>query len=268
MATDALQFAVLGSRREIDAAQAELHTRGWVDFGSRAQRSRLASVVRRARQDNPLPDPVKSWDVLRTLEAVVSSIPADLPILDLGSVACPVLPCLHELGYNDLHGIDLDRRVTHMPHAEQIDYRIADMTATPWPDDTFAAITAVSVIEHGFDGDALLSEVARLLRPGGSFMFSTDYWPQKLSTDGVRLFGLDWQIFSSQDIEVMLGRAREYDLHPLTDPKAVLNAPPATGEASRPVCYKGRCYTFLYGALMLGLSQARGSSPHPLVSHP
>jgi len=259
MASNALQFAVLRSRREIAAAQAELHTRGWVDFGSRAQRSRLASALRRAlRQDKPLPDPVKSWDVLRTLEAIVSSTPPDSPILDLGSVACPVLPCLHELGYSNLHGIDLDRRVTHMPHADQIDYRVANMTATPWPDDTFAAITAISVIEHGFDGDALLSEVARLLRPGGSFIFSTDYWPQKLSTDGVRLFGLDWQIFSSQDVEVMLACAREHDLHPLENPTEVLHAQAAIGEASRPVRFKGRGYTFLYGALMLGLSPARG----------
>jgi SAM-dependent methyltransferase len=259
MASDALQFDVLRSRREIVAAQAELHARGWVDFGSRVQRSRAASALRRVlRRDRPLPDPIKSWDVLRALEATLSSTAADLPILDLGSVACPVLPCLHELGYGNLHGIDLDRRIAQMPHAEQIDYRIADMTATPWPDDTFAAITAISVIEHGFECDALLSEVARLLRPGGSFIFSTDYWPQKLSTDGVRMFGLDWQIFSSQEIEAMLARAREYDLRPRKDPTVLLNTPPLDGEAARPVSCKGRHYTFLYGALTLESSPARG----------
>jgi SAM-dependent methyltransferase len=245
-----LRFDVLRSRDDIRAATGELRRRGWVEFGSPLSRSRPAAALRRLRgRPNLAPDPVKSWDVLRALEALTETTAPDLPVLDLGSVACPVLPCLHRLGYRDLHGVDLDPRVRRMPFSQEIDYRTADMTAVPSPDGSFAAITAISVIEHGLRQDALLDEVARLLRPGGAFVFSTDYWPAKIPTDGVRLFGLDWRIFSVQEIDALLDAARERDLHPVGDPGAVLRAPPPAGRR-RPVSYEGRGYTFLYGALV------------------
>ncbi len=259
MSAERLRFDVLRARDDVRAAAAELRRRGWVDFGSTLERSRAAAAVRRALGRSPLPDPLKSWDVLRALEAVVQTTAPRQPVLDLGSVACPVLPCLHRLGYRDLHGVDLDPRVAVMPFAREIDYRAADMTATAWPDESFAAITAISVIEHGLHRGALLDEVARLLRPGGAFVFSTDYWPEKISTDGVRLFGLDWRIFSAREVEALLAAARERDLHPVGDPLAVLRAPLANGRATRPVSYAGRDYTFLYGALVRGASTIPGS---------
>jgi len=250
---DALHFALLNGRGDVLEAMTELRGRGWVNFGTALQRSRPASVLRRVLgRENMLPDPIKSWDVLRALEALRETTAPDLPVLDMGCVACPILPCLHDLGYGDLHGVDLDPRVGNMPLSDRIDYRTADMTRTPWPDGTFAAITAISVIEHGFDQDALLCEVSRLLRPGGVFIFSTDYWPQKLSTDGVRMFGLDWRIFSSQEIEEMLDAARARELCPLEDPSAVLRAPRSDPAGSRPISCRGRSYTFLYGALVRG----------------
>lgn len=198
-----------------------------------------------------LPHPIKSWDFLRAFEGVTAVTGPDMPVLDMGSVTCPILPGLHRLGYRDLHGIDLDPRVANMPFAGQIDYRTGDMTDTPWADGTFAAITAISVIEHGFNRDALLAEVARLLRPNGVFLFSTDYWPVKLHTSGVHLFGLDWQIFSAEEIKTMLGAAREHGLCPFADPTVALDRrPPAAIETDRPISYEGRHYTFLYGALV------------------
>ncbi len=253
MTSERLRFDVLRSRDDVRAAADELRRRGWVSFGSPLARSRPAAALARVLGRPSLaPDPIKSWDVLCALRALTETTAPDLPVLDLGSVACPVLPCLHRLGYRDLHGLDLDPRVRRMPFADAIDYRVADMTAAPWGDGSFAAITAISVIEHGFDQGALLDEVARLLRPGGAFVFSTDYWPAKISTDGARLFGLDWRIFSAAEIEALLDGARERDLHPVGDPRAVLRAPLADGPRRPPISYAGRDYTFLYGALVRG----------------
>jgi SAM-dependent methyltransferase len=251
-AAERLRFDLLTSREEIKQATGELSRRGLVQFGSAASRSRPAAALRRVLGlTNLAPDPIKSWDVLKVLEAVIETTSPGSPVLDLGSIACPVLASLHSLGYSDLHGVDLNPRVRDMPFADQIDYRMADMNATPWPDGTFAAITAVSVIEHGLDQDALLDEVARLLRPGGVFIFSTDYWPEKISTDRMRLFGLDWRIFSAAEIEDLLLSARERDLHPMGEPSLVLSAPVPSASGT-PISFAGRNYTFLYGAFVRG----------------
>jgi SAM-dependent methyltransferase len=252
-AAELLRFDVLRSREEMRTAADELTRRGWVSFGSTLSRSMpLAALRRLLGRPSLAPDPMKGWDVLKILEAVTATTSPTSAVLDMGSVACPVLAALHRLGYRDLHGVDLDPRVSEMPLATEIDYRRADMTATPWSDGAFAAITAVSVIEHGFDQDALLDEVARLLRPGGVFIFSTDYWPQKISTAGIRLFGLDWRIFSAAEIVELVGAAGERKLHPIADPGSVLRAPIADRASRPPVSYKHRDYTFLYGAFVHG----------------
>jgi SAM-dependent methyltransferase len=248
-----LHFDVLRRREEIELAKNELSRRGWVSFGSPLNRSLPVAALRRLVGRSSLaPDPIKCWDVLKILEAVSDTTETDAPVLDLGSVACPVLAALHRLGYRDLHGVDLNPRVLRMPFAGEIDYRTADMTATPWPDGAFAAITAVSVIEHGFDPGALLDEVARLLRPGGVFVFSTDYWPEKISTDRVRLFGLDWRIFDAEEIEELIDAAGERGLCPVGDRASTLRAPVANGASRPPVSFHHRNYTFLYGALVRG----------------
>jgi SAM-dependent methyltransferase len=163
----------------------------------------------------------------------------------MGSVGCAILPALHRLGYRDLHGIDLNPQVCDMAHADAIDYVVGDLTRTPWPDGHFAAITSISVIEHGVDDDALLAEVARLLRSGGVFLFSTDYWPAKIDTSGIQLFDLDWRIFSAEDIDAFVAAAKKRGLHPVGDHRA-----PIASAASKPIHFADRDYTFLSGALV------------------
>jgi len=244
-----LDFAVLQRRSEIDAAARELERRGLLpDRPGPAPRA-VARLGRILGRSNPavdlFPDPIKSWDVLRTIEAVSSSVKRGDPVLDVGSVASAVLPCLHALGYSSLTGIDLDERVRSMFHADEIEYAVEDLTQTSRPDGSFAAVTAVSVIEHGVEDEALLAEVARLLRPGGIFVFSTDYWPRKVRTDGMQLFGLPWRIFSADEVEELLERAARRGLSPTSDPRSSLR------EVSEPtIRFAGRSYTFLYGALV------------------
>jgi SAM-dependent methyltransferase len=244
-----LEFAVLQRRADIEEARAELERRKLLPPRPSAATRHVARFARRLGRPNPAvdlyPDPIKSWDVLRTIEAVSSSVASDDPVLDVGSVASAVLPCLQSLGYKKLTGIDLDERVEGMLHSEKIEYSVEDLTRTTRPDGSFAAITAISVIEHGVEGDALLAEVARLLRPGGLFVFSTDYWPEKVDTDGVRLFGLPWRIFDAQEIEALVERAQRFGLSPTSDPSSLIRA-----VDERPVRFKGRSYTFAYGVLV------------------
>ena len=192
------------------------------------------------------PDPIKSWDVLRTIEAVSSSVEREAPVLDVGSVASAVLPCLHALGYRKLTGIDLDERVESMLHADEIEYAVEDLTRTTRPDGSFAAITAISVIEHGVEDEALLAEIARLLRPGGIFVFSTDYWPEKVDTDGVLLFRPSLADLQRGGDRGAAGACRSVRaLHRVSDPRSRIRE-----VDERAVRFGGRSYTFLYGVLV------------------
>lgn len=248
-ATDSsLRFAVLPSRAEASTAEAQLRSRGLMPAPSRARlaSSRVRAALRLPDPSAELrPDPLKSWDVLRTIDAITTCVERDEAVLDIGSMACAILPALHRLGYRRLFGIDLDERVLTMPFADEVDYSVRDLTRTGFDSGSFSAITAISVIEHGVPEEEMLQEVARLLHPGGLFLFSTDYWPEKIDTSGIELFGLPWRIFSADEIEAFVTRAEAHELRPVAEPGSALRA---VGE--RPVHFADRSYTFLHGALV------------------
>jgi SAM-dependent methyltransferase len=105
--------------------------------------------------------------------------------------------------------------LSKMPYSDQIRYEISDFMKTPFQDASFRAITAISVIEHGFCSDALLKELSRLLMPGGFFIASFDYWPEKIDTSTIKLFGMDWRIFSERDLNDFVQEASEYGFSPV-----------------------------------------------------
>jgi SAM-dependent methyltransferase len=186
-------------------------------------------------------DQTKSWDVLETLRFIETHVSKTEPILDIGAFASEMPLALHKLGYCDLHGIDLNPKVAEMPESEEIDYRIGDFMQTPFQDHSIAAITAVSVIEHGFDGPRLLAEVSRLLKKDGYFIGSFDYWPEKIDTNGVRFFGMDWRIFSREDVLEFCKSGEAVGLRPVGDLAFEAN--------NRVITCAGQQYTFAWLAL-------------------
>jgi SAM-dependent methyltransferase len=157
----------------------------------------------------------KSWDVLRTLEFLEQHVDKTTPILDLGAHSSEILLGLRKMGFSDLTGIDLDPGVTRMPYRESIKYVTGDFTQTAFPAEAFEAITAISVLEHGFCGPMVFGEVSRILRTGGYFIGSTDYWPEKISTRGVTLYGCDWRIFSKEEVLELIEEAGKHGLVPV-----------------------------------------------------
>jgi SAM-dependent methyltransferase len=188
-----------------------------------------------------LGDIVKSWDVLKTASFLKWRLPQETPILDIGAYASEILCTLHSLGYKSLTGVDLNPHVKEMPFADHIRYEVADFMATPFPDGLFGAITAISVIEHGFQSERLLREISRLLRPGGYFIASFDYWPEKVDTTGVDIFGMDWRIFSKAEVLAFVEEAHTYGLSPCGE--IDLEA----GEKT--IHWGGKDYTFAWLAL-------------------
>jgi SAM-dependent methyltransferase len=131
-------------------------------------------------------------------------------VLDIGAYSSEILCVLHRLGFSRLIGIDLNPNIRHMPYSDSIRYEVGDFLRTPFPDRSFDVITSISVIEHGFDAPALLGEMSRLLAPGGCFVASFDYWPDKIVTRGTRFFGMDWCIFSREEVAAFVALAADY----------------------------------------------------------
>lgn len=159
-------------------------------------------------------DELKSWDVLTTLEFIESALPKHAAILDIGSYASEVPVSLARLGYSNVAAIDLNPDLRYMPCQHKIRYQVGNFMASPFAAATFDAVTATSVIEHGYDPARLFAEVSRILRPGGYFLASMDYWPDKIDTDGQRIFDMSWTIFSKEDILDLVEQAQSFGLMP------------------------------------------------------
>jgi SAM-dependent methyltransferase len=180
---------------------------------------RLAKLMRRIGLPKGLPvgDMVKSWDVARTLDFIDTHLPKDARILDLGAFCSEVPVSLAKMGFTGVHGVDLNPNVTTMPHADRVQYSVSDFMSTPFSQASFDAVTAISVIEHGYEPERLFAELGRLLRPGGYFIASFDYWPEKIDTGNTRFFDMYWLIFSERDVTAMLEVAKRHGLSPAGD---------------------------------------------------
>ena len=206
-----MTFEVLCNKSQIAAARSILKRRG-LSFATPGwkqwlQQRGMASGFR-------IGDELKSWDVLKTIEFIESYTAKDAAILDIGAFASEVPLILHQLGRSNICGVDLNPRLLQMPFSGEVDYRISDFMRTPYPDAKFSAITAISVIEHGFDAEKLACEVGRLLKPRGFFIASMDYWSDKLSTDNIKLFDMSWTIFSAAEIRSFVELASQHGLQP------------------------------------------------------
>jgi SAM-dependent methyltransferase len=233
-----MALQILKTSDENITARCELRRRG-IDCTSR----RLAGLLRRYGILNGLNigDVKKSWDVLKTVKLLEGVLTLADPVLDIGAYCSEILPILNRLGHTDLTGIDLNENIREMPSNETICYQVGDFCQGPFPDGSFAAVTAISVIEHGFDSNRLLSEVSRLLRPSGYFIASVDYWSEKIDTSGIKAFGLDWMIFSKADIENLFNEAARFGLLPVGEMDF------ATEQA--PISWLGKSYTFAWFVL-------------------
>jgi SAM-dependent methyltransferase len=216
---------VLATRAQNIHAREEMRRRG-LDFVT----PKFFRALRKTRllKGANVGDPNKSWDVLKTVEFLERNHSRTSAILDIGAYASEVLCSLHKLGFSDLSGIDLDPRVTYMPYADHVKYLIGDFMSTPFPPCTFQAITAISVLEHGFKGSKVFSEVSRILAPGGHFLGTIDYWPEKIDTQGIRAYGLDWTIFSKEEILDLIEDANHFGLMPVGPIDFRVSGRPAT----------------------------------------
>ncbi len=219
-----------------------------------AIRDAYATLQKRAAVE--IPDPGKSWDLLKAFEFIVSQGHKDSRVLDMGTRNCRLLELLAGNGFRRLYGCDVAplewRRLIrqHRLSGQPLDLlkgifgfgpiKISrqDLQKTDFPDGTFDFIASLSVIEHGIDLRAYFKESARLLVPGGYLITSCDYWPEKIDTSGITLFDTRWEIFSKDEVEGMARISPEYGLQ-LCEPIDYTHGAPAVDS-------NGKQYTFLF----------------------
>jgi len=231
-----MTMQVLQDKKQINKAREELDKKGasHVDQPD----SRMKALLRRLGlvKDVVMGDMIKSWDVLTTVNFIESNVKKSESILDIGCYSSEILASLHKVGYSNLTGADLNPHLNRMPYQDSISYEVTNFMHTKFADSSFKAITSISVIEHDFDGQALLKEMSRLLQPGGYFIASFDYWPEKIDTTGTQFFGMDWKIFSKDEVANFVTEAAEFGLFPVEE----MNY----GGKDKPIDCAGKQYTF------------------------
>ena len=182
----------------------------------------------------------KTWDSLAALSAILTNTPREGAVLDAGSIfESKILLWLTAYNYENLIGINLS--FGSKLRIGNIQYQYGDLTKTAFDDNSFDAITCLSVIEHGVDIDAYLKEMSRILKPGGMLITSADYWSTNIDTDDVSAFGAPWCIFSRKDILAIIDRAKYYGL--------ILNSGIDLDTKDTIIEWFYREYTFIYFVL-------------------
>lgn len=158
-------------------------------------------------------DQVKNWDTLAALSVVLGNTRPSDRILDAGAAYySTLLPILARYRYKHLDGCNLEFR--EPTRRGPVQFRYGDLTATDYPSGAFGSITCLSVVEHGVDLAAYFKEMARLLRPGGALVTSTDFWSEPIDTTGLVAYNTPVRVFTPADITAGLEIAKGNGLEP------------------------------------------------------
>ncbi len=112
--------------------------------------------------------------ILKTVR-YLKSIPKSATILDVGCGAGHLLRLLQNMGFTDLTGTEIspERLQIASSHSTGIRY-IASDTLNIFPDNSIDVITATGVIEHLEHPKTFYKDCARVLRPEGKLIVTSD----------------------------------------------------------------------------------------------
>jgi SAM-dependent methyltransferase len=158
----------------------------------------------------------KNWDSLAALSIVMQHADKKAKILDAGGeIYSTILPWLHSYGYENLVAVNLC--FTKPARRGRIHYLPGDITKLQYPDNSFDAITCLSVLEHHVPVESFFREMHRVLKPGGVMVVSVDYWDRGVDTKGKQAYGGPIKIFDETDIDHALEIAKQNDLDLIQD---------------------------------------------------
>src|SRR3954469_2747179 len=122
----------------------------------------------------PLPDPRIDRKFGRICELVRAQLPCE-SFLDAGCGDGRYLAALEAELPARRAGTDISERILETARARvDADFRQANLESLPFEDGAFHLVLCSQVIEHVLDAAAAAAELARVLRPGGRLVISTD----------------------------------------------------------------------------------------------
>ena len=155
------------------------------------------------------PDPPKNWDSLAALVMLLKHTSNNACIMDAGGeYYSSSLPLLRSLGYKNLIATNLSF-IKPVVKKNKIRYERGDITQTRFPDNTFDAVTSLSVIEHGVNIEKYFNEMSRILKPNGILFTSTDYWEEPVDTKNQIAFDVPIKIFTRKEILACIDTANK-----------------------------------------------------------
>ena len=212
-------------------------------------------VIKLQESGGPLHhQPQKNWDLFHMLKTIEENLDKSANILDVGVCGCPVLEALLNRGYVNLYGIDLsigfrekfNRIIMSALHRRDlrilyghspIKLKKGNLCQTGYPENKFDAITSLSVVEHGVEWEDYFKEMSRILKPGGYLLTTTDYWHEKINTNGIFTCGAPMRIFTPEEIKEGLSIAFKHGFK-----KIPVSLPDCDEQC---VTFSGLYYTFL-----------------------
>lgn len=112
-----------------------------------------------------------NWDDAVFRERILTRIGSNSIVLDLGAGA-GIVPQMNFRGFAQrVCGVDLDARVVGNPLLDE--GRVADAGGIPYESGTFDVVFADNLLEHLDAPQQVFAEIARVLKPGGIFLFKT-----------------------------------------------------------------------------------------------
>jgi ubiquinone/menaquinone biosynthesis C-methylase UbiE len=127
-------------------------------------------------------EPLSFWDLIGKRTVTNLKLPVGAKILDVGcGTGASALPAAQEVGKNGfVVGVDLAARLLDRARAkasaaslDNVEFRVADMTALNYPDESFDAVVSVFSIFFVPDMEGLVRELWRMVRPGGKLAVTT-----------------------------------------------------------------------------------------------
>lgn len=114
-------------------------------------------------------DPSRTWPTKNELVASMTS-PSDV-ILDIACGTGSILRYLKSIGYRSLHGMEISDLAIRRLSAEGIHMHYGVLPQIPLNSATFDVVIASQVLEHIIRRGKFVTEIRRILKPGGRGLF-------------------------------------------------------------------------------------------------